>query len=149
VSEDGQLSIADTQYYRVLLWKDWRDAFDQNAQVIVGQPDAASNGPNQYNLFPKANTLNWCYDSCFLNDKLVVADSGNSRILIWDRVPIENDEPANLLIGQSHFSVNGESSLSLITNIENEMYWPFALSSFDDKLAVADTGNHRIIIYGM
>jgi hypothetical protein len=149
VSEDGQLSIADTQYYRVLLWKDWRDAFDQNAQVIVGQPDAASNGPNQYNLFPKANTLNWCYDSCFLDDKLVVADSGNSRILIWDRVPIENDEPANLLIGQSHFSVNGESSLSLKTNIENEMYWPFALSSFDDKLAVADTGNHRIIIYGM
>jgi hypothetical protein len=147
ISKDGQMSIADTQYYRVLVWNHWQQAFTQPAATIVGQPDAESNGQNQYNLSPRANTLNWCYDSCFVNNKLAVADSGNSRILIWNNTPSVNNAAADFLIGQPHFSVNGESSLSMKTNLENEMYWPFGLSAADNKLAVADTGNHRIIIY--
>lgn len=147
VSPDGKLSITDTQYYRVLLWDDWAQAFTRSADVVVGQPDADSNGQNQYHLSPKANTLNWCYDSAFLGERLVVADSGNSRILLWDQVPEANDAAANHLIGQAHFSVNGESSLSRNNNLENEIYWPFGMSADGDRLAVADTGNHRIIIY--
>jgi hypothetical protein len=147
ISADGKLSIADTQYYRVLLWNQWQQAFTQPAPILVGQPDAASNGQNQYNLSPRAHTLNWCYDSCFVQDKFVVADSGNSRILIWNQVPSKNNVAADALIGQPHFSVNGESSLSMKSTVENEMYWPFAVSANANKLAVADTGNHRIIIY--
>ena len=147
ISADGILSIADTQYYRVLLWNHWQQAFTQTADVIVGQPDAESNGQNQYNLVPRANTLNWCYDCCFIKNKLAVADSGNSRILIWNDVPEANNVAADYLIGQPHFSINGESSLSMKTTLENEIYWPFGLSADENKLAVADTGNHRIIIY--
>ena len=149
LGERGQLCITDTQYYRVLLWKHWRDAFDQNAAVIVGQPDAESNGQNQYRLSPMANTLNWCYDSCFAGEKFLVADSGNSRILFWNQVPFENGAAADKLLGQQHFSVNGESSLSVKTKLENELYWPFSLAYFQNTLAVADTGNHRIIFYDL
>ena len=147
LSSDGKLAIADTQYYRVLIWNQWQQAIIKSADVIIGQPDAESNGQNQYHLTPKANTLNWCYDSCFVGKKLVVADSGNSRILIWDEVPTMNNVHANYLIGQPHFSINGESSLSLLSTLENEIYWPFGLCANESKLAVADTGNHRVIIY--
>lgn len=147
ISADGQLCIADTQYYRVLLWNHWKQAFTKTADTIIGQPDLESNGQNQYHLAPKANTLNWCYDCCFINNKLVIADSGNSRILIWNKVPEVNNSAADYLIGQPHFSINGESSLSMKTNLKNEMYWPFGLCAAESKLAVADTGNHRIIIY--
>ncbi len=149
ISTDGRLAIADTQYYRALLWHQWKQAFRATADVIIGQPDATSNGQNQYRLTPKANTLNWCYDCCFAGQHFVVADSGNSRILMWDEVPVINNTPATHLIGQPHFSVNGESSLSTKTTLHNEMYWPFGLSANQNKLAVADTGNHRIIIYNL
>ncbi|MEO8413765.1 MAG: hypothetical protein ABI472_08905 [Ginsengibacter sp.] len=62
VSEDGVLAITDTQYYRILIWYKWEDAFAKTADVIIGQPDLQSCGQNQYRLKPAANTLNWCYD---------------------------------------------------------------------------------------
>lgn len=143
---EGALAIADTQYYRVLLWHHWQDAFTQQAHHIIGQPDITSNGQNQFGLKPAAHTLNWCYDACFFNKGIAVADTGNSRILLWDMLPQTNGMAANGLLGQPRFDINGESSLSMQTNLTNEMYWPFAVNSCGDGLIIADTGNHRILI---
>jgi hypothetical protein len=147
INTEGNLAITDTQYYRVLLWKNHKDAFTKNADTIIGQPTLQSNGQNQFYLKPKSNTLNWCYDCCFYKNGIAVADTGNSRILIWNEIPTDNNEHANTLIGQPNFSVNGESSLSFSTTVENEMYWPFAINSFEDNIIVADTGNHRVLFY--
>ncbi|MEL6926791.1 MAG: hypothetical protein AAFO94_22310, partial [Bacteroidota bacterium] len=84
VSPSGQMTITDTQYYRVLLWHDWRTALDKKADVIIGQPAFDANGQNQFGWFPKANTLNWCYDTCFYKDGLWVVDTGSSRILWFE-----------------------------------------------------------------
>jgi hypothetical protein len=53
VNQDGVLAITDTQYYRVLLWPDWRRAFHEKADVIIGQKSLDANGQNQFNwVFP-------------------------------------------------------------------------------------------------
>lgn len=52
VSEDGVLAITDTQYYRVLIWNKWNDAFTRTADTIIGQPNLESCGQNQYHLKP-------------------------------------------------------------------------------------------------
>jgi hypothetical protein len=148
VSEDGALAITDTQYYRVLIWKKWQDAFDKTASAIIGQPDLDSCGQNQYKLKPAANTLNWCYDMCMRDGSLWLADTGNSRILFFKSIPDQNNAAADALFGNINFGSIGEH-LDVGKHDSERLYWPFAVAVAADRLIVADTGNHRIAFYAI
>ncbi len=144
ISPQGALAIADPQYYRILVWPHWQSAFRQQADWLIGQPNFQANGMNQYGLAPQAHTLSWCYDACFTSDeRLLAADTGNSRILVFDPVPAASNAPATGLIGQADFCANGEQALKA----PHQLYWPFAVCAYGERLAVADTGNHRILLY--
>ena len=146
IGPTGEMAIADTQYFRVLLWNDWTKALSGPADVIIGQPDAESSGANQYGLYPAANTLNWCYDTCFYRQGLLVADTGNSRVLWFEKLPAEHNAAATQLIGKPHFHMGSENAATVL-GTDAMMYWPFSLSLDGDVLALADTGNHRILFY--
>jgi len=146
VNAKGNLAITDTQYYRVLLWKDWRTAFQQKADTIIGQHNFEGNGQNQFGWFPKANTLNWCYDTCFYKEGIWVADTGNSRILWYDQIPASNAMEAINLLGQDHFEVGSENKNTIWTT-DDSLYWPFQMCIQNNTLVAADTGNHRLVIY--
>ncbi len=145
VSSNGHLAITDTQYYRVLIWNQWQNAFSNKADVIIGQPDFQSNGQNQFRLFPDAHTLSWCYDSCFYKNGIWVADTGNSRVLWFDKIPNTNNLPASRLIGQKNFHTGSENPDSIRTT-DNSYYWPFSVCVENNYLVIADTGNHRIVL---
>lgn len=145
VSANGQMAVADTQYYRTLIWNDWQTAFTQNADVIVGQPDFETNGQNQYSLFPKQNTLSWTYDAFFYQNGLFVTDTGNSRLLWFNTVPTQNSAFADNLIGHASFSTSSENA-NTRNGTDKQLYWPFSICVANGGLAVADTGNHRIIL---
>ncbi|MDW3652680.1 MAG: hypothetical protein R8P61_36720 [Bacteroidia bacterium] len=145
VSPNGQMAITDTQYYRVLLWENWKDGLRKGADTLIGQKDFEGNGQNQYAWFPEANTLNWCYDSCFYKEGLWVADTGNSRILWHPKIPKENNAKADDLLGQDNFNTGSENKNS-IWSTEKSYYWPFSLCIEEGYFVVADTGNHRIVI---
>lgn len=147
INGNGSMLIADTQFYRVLFWHQWKNATTQKATLIFGQPDLDSSGQNQMQLKPSAHTLNWCYDACFYKNGIAISDTGNSRIVIHNQIPEQNNATAQGLIGQQSFETNGESSLSFSTNIKNEMYWPFAVNTYDDNVILADTGNHQILFF--
>lgn len=146
VSDDGVLAIADTQYYRVLIWNNWKNAFIKTADAIIGQPDLESCGQNQYRLRPQANTLNWCYDMFIKDGSLWLADTGNSRILYFRNIPAKNNQAADDLFGNLNFETIGEH-LEVGKQDNERLYWPFAVSVSGDELIVADTGNHRIAFY--
>ncbi|MEO1627703.1 MAG: hypothetical protein AAFV25_21315 [Bacteroidota bacterium] len=145
VSPNGQMAITDTQYYRVLLWHDWKTALHQKADAIIGQPSFEANGQNQFGWFPKANTLNWCYDTCFYKDGLWVADTGSSRILWFDSLPTQHNAEANNLLGQDNFTTGSENK-NTIWSTEGSLYWPFQICIEGKTMVAADTGNHRIVI---
>ncbi len=149
VSPTGTMAITDTQFYRVLLWNTWNDALSKPADVLLGQGSFQANGQNQYEFFPKANTLSWCYDTLFVSDgaaeKIMVADAGNSRVLLWNTLPIAHNTPADNVLGQEHFAVSSENKDS-IASTENSLYWAFSLAQSGSTLAIADTGNHRIML---
>ncbi len=146
IGPDGSMAVTDTQYYRVLIWHDWRTAFQQKADVIIGQMDVDSNGQNQYGLHPMSNTLSWCYDTCFVKEGLLVADTGNSRVLRFVAVPTQNNRAADGLIGKPDFFTGSENA-DTVFGTEKSLYWPFSICADGGRLAVADTGNHRILIY--
>ena len=145
ISKEGAMAITDTQYYRVLLWQDWRSSFKQKADVIIGQENFEGNGQNQYRLQPAAFTLNWCYDSFFHQDTLYVADTGNSRILRFSPIPLKNNPSAHSLIGHDDFGTGSENAKTMM-GTSNALYWPFSICIENDLLAIADTGNHRVIL---
>lgn len=146
IGPNGELAITDTQYYRVLLWRHWESAFSNPPDAIIGQPDLESNGMNQYQLTPQPHALSWCYDSLFTETGLLVADTGNSRILIYNQLPTISNAPADTLIGKADFYTGSENA-STVFGTEQAMYWPFSLARTPSILAVADTGNHRILFY--
>ncbi|MFN8357277.1 MAG: NHL repeat-containing protein [Spirosomataceae bacterium] len=146
VSPQGQLAVADTQYYRNLVWNHWRQAFDQAADVIVGQPSFEANGMNQFGLFPKQNTLSWTYDAFFYKQGIFVADTGNSRLLWFEQVPTHHAKHADNLIGHASFGISSENANTRF-GTDKQLYWPFSICVSGNRLAVADTGNHRIILY--
>ncbi len=153
ISPTGEMAITDTQYYRVLLYAHWSDPVhlrprteNNAAPTIIGQATINDNGQNQFRWFPEPFTLNWCYDTCFHKDGLWVADTGNSRVLWFDRLPIEHNTPASALLGQASFNVGIENRNSIHATPES-MYWPFHLDIEEEVMAVADTGNHRIIFH--
>jgi hypothetical protein len=148
ISDHGEMLIADTQYYRCLYWKNWKDALQRPCDCIIGQPNRKANGQNQYRLQPTAQTLNWCYDACFAKDSIWVADTGNSRLLQYNP-PQQHNPEANGLLGQPDYHTNGEASLSMksLADHTHNLYWPFSISYCESSLAVADTGKSRIVIY--
>ncbi|MEQ8712745.1 MAG: hypothetical protein RIC80_06995 [Cyclobacteriaceae bacterium] len=145
VSPEGAMSITDTQYYRVLLWNDWETAFTQKADVIIGQESFEANGQNQYRLQPATFTLNWCYDSFFHHQNLFVADTGNSRILQFSPIPKKNNPAAHSLIGHNDFGTGSENKKTMM-GTSNALYWPFSICIDQNILAIADTGNHRLVL---
>jgi hypothetical protein len=145
IGPQGQMAIADTQYYRVLIWNNWQTAFHQKADVIIGQPGFESNGQNQFGWFPDAHTLNWCYDTCFYKEGIWIADTGNSRLLWYDQIPEANNTPAINLLGQDDFNTGSENK-NTIWSTEQSLYWPFQVCIENQCMVIADTGNHRIII---
>ena len=145
VGPKGQLAVTDTQYFRVLLWNNLQDAFDKPADCIIGQQNFLANGQNQFQLHPSSRALNWCYDSFFHKDGIWVVDTGNSRLLWFDPVPDTNNTSAADLIGHDNFSTGSENQRT-VNGTEHTLYWPFSISLNDRVMAIADTGNHRILL---
>jgi hypothetical protein len=145
ISKEGKLAITDTQYYRVLLWNNWKDAFEKQAETIIGQQDFDSNGQNQFLPRPDAHTLNWCYDTCFHKEGIWVADTGNSRLLGFDTFSKHSGMPAQKVLGKPDFTTGSENAETK-TGTEKTLYWPFSISIENDLMAIADTGNHRVIL---
>lgn len=145
VDAAGRMAITDTQYYRVLLWDDWEKALHHPADAIIGQPGFSDNGQNQYGLQPSAHTLNWCYDSFFDDEGIWVADTGNSRLLGFRQVPSVHNAPADQVIGQADFDT-GSENIHTVNGTEKTLYWPFSLCVHQGRMAIADTGNHRVIL---
>lgn len=145
VNSKKQLVVADTQFYRNLIWKNADKAFSNPADVIVGQMDFDACGQNQFGLFPSSKSLNWTYDACFYRDGLLVNDTGNSRILWFAEIPTSNNTKATAVIGKPDFKTGSENKETLI-NTSSSLYWPFSITTQLNKLIIADTGNHRVVI---
>jgi len=145
VNETGCLAIADTQFYRVLIWNNKNDAFTNPADIIIGQENFDNAGQNQFRLAPESNTLNWTYDACFYKNGILVNDTGNSRILIFNDIPSENNQNADSLIGRTDFNTSSEFKGNM-HGTSSAIYWPFSITTEGNKLFIADTGNHRLVI---
>ena len=84
--QGGRLVVADTANSRLVGFEIGVLAMSGSASRLVGQNDFASKGDNRWGP-PVRDSLCWPYAVAACGDTLVIADSGNSRVLLWEAAP--------------------------------------------------------------
>jgi len=133
---NGHLFVSDPWNNRVLIWNFIPTANGEPANVVLGQPDFTSNSAGL-----SASAMILPHGVWSDGVRLVVCDSGNNRVLIWNSIPTVNNTPADVVIGQPNFTSNGADfgaqGLNAPTGVE-----------FDgNQLFVADANNNRVLVY--
>jgi hypothetical protein len=140
-----QLLVADAGNHRVLGWSPHPEQ-DRDASLVLGQPgfDTAAELPY---VPQRADGLRFPYAVDAHGGRLAVADTANNRVLLWDQMPGHDQAPAaTAVLGQPDFAANGENGWSGVTR--GSLCWPYGLSMSGDTLAIADSGNNRVVIWG-
>ena len=136
------LVVADTGNHRVLIWHQAPERDEQPCDVVLGQPDAFSDGPaagrgdSRLGLHLPTGVL-------MHEGKLVVADAWHHRVLIYDRLPQAPGAAPDLILGQpdpDSVAPNAGGGCRPST-----LYWPFGIAIVGGRLYVADTGNRRVL----
>ncbi len=115
ISDDGRrLYVTDGTNNRILMYNSFPAANNQSADVVIGQPDFASDAVNQGGN-AGANTTSAPIDALTKGSKLIVADSSNRRVLIFEDIintpkPLFTTSPFGIADGKIRFE--GEVSLS-------------------------------------
>ena len=123
VASDGKrLAVTDRNNNRVLIWTSIPSS-NVPPDLVIGQPNFETqlegsgldglNFPGQVTMSP--------------DGKVLVADSGNDRILVWTTFPTKSGQAAD-------FEINLDSLIGTQTA------WPWGVWTDGEKLAVAVTG---------
>ena len=93
-------------------------------------------------------SMAWMYSprGVFIGDRhLVVADSGNHRVLIWHGLPEHDEQPADVVLGQPDGETEGHGAGG--RGPEQGMHLPTGVLIHDGRLVVADAWHHRILVW--
>lgn len=145
VDATGPLWVSDTGHHRLLGWARIPTRDDVPADWVIGQPSFTREGRNAKGS-PSAATLNVPTGITPCGDGLAVADAWNHRVLIWHKLPQENNVPADLVLGQQDF-VSMESNRGASEPSAASLFWPYGVHWDGTRLWVADTGNRRVLMW--
>jgi hypothetical protein len=138
------LWVTDAGDHRVVAYSPIPVA-DRPFDGLLGQPDFASAAEFPYGAQGN-DKLRFPYAIAFNGAELAVADTANNRVLVWDDAPRTGFGPgADHVLGQTDFAGNGENHWQAIA--DDTLCWPYGLHLTQDLLAVADSGNNRIMLW--
>jgi hypothetical protein len=139
------MAVADAWNHRVLIWKKIPKDSNVPADLVLGQANFSDNEPNQGKQEAAANSLYWCYGVFYHQGRLFVADTGNRRVLIWHKLPEENGQPADLVLGQPNMTSRNENGGG--SPSASSMRWCHDITFWEENLVVTDAGNNRVMIW--
>lgn len=137
-SPDGKMFITDFLNNRVLIYNQIPSTSQTAADVVIGQSNMTSNSSGC-----SSNQLNSPQQVKYVNGKLVISDSGNYRVLIYNSVPTSNGASADLVLGQADMNSCANSGAISASNLGIT----FGIASDTNTLFVTDSGNSRIMYW--
>ncbi len=124
IASDGKrLLLADRGNNRVLLWRDLPTA-NTPPDLVLGQKDFFG-----YDSGKGRDQMNWPVSVRTDGQRVIVADTNNDRVLIWNSFPTRNGQPA-------------DAALQM-----NELRWPWGLWTDGARLVVSCTGSSRLLVW--
>jgi hypothetical protein len=142
VSKSGSTTVvADTLNHRVLIYSSIGGDHPA-AAIVLGQADMFGSLSNRGGSCG-AGTLSGPTDVAIDGTTLIVADTGNHRVLIWNTIPTANGVSADRVLGQSGFTTNTANRGSSVS--ASTLSAPKGVSVGSRGILVADSGNHRVL----
>jgi hypothetical protein len=127
------------------------DSFRSEVRIYVDLP-SAENGPAVHvGLGGACSAAGMQHPGSAVltrNGKLVVADSAQHRVLIWNQIPTTHYAEASVVLGQPNATTCMENSDALASGASaRTLFGPTGLWSDGHRLAVVDSLNNRVLIW--
>ncbi|MBK8012006.1 MAG: hypothetical protein IPK13_11705 [Deltaproteobacteria bacterium] len=155
VPYQGALYLADSRHSRILAWNTLPTVSGTPADYVIGQDSVtyAGGGVGRAIFYQPRGAV-------FAGSKMIVADSSNNRVLIFNQIPRATGRvDADEVLGQEDFTsktlytvpgADGTLPAGAATPpTSGTMAGPFNISydPVGDRLYVPDTGNHRVLVW--
>lgn len=143
---DGKLIASDLGGNRILIWNTVPTVNGVPPDMVLGQQDlthCAANDTDNDNVAEftsSSSTLDFPKGLWSDGTRLLVADSGNNRVLVWNSFPTSNFQAADLVLGQTDFISN---AVILGTNAVN--FRPQSVYSNGNQIFISD--DDRVLIW--
>jgi hypothetical protein len=151
-SDGEKLIVIDHYNHRAMIWTSFPTSNGQAADLVLGQGDFTHNALNDDeqdnipNVAPTARTLNHPDRGVSFDGlQLCIADTENSRVLIWDGFPSVNFQPADRVLGQADFLSGVYDRGGPVA--ANTLDRPTGCLFIDSQLLVSDTENSRFLVF--
>jgi len=143
----GKLFVTDYKNNRVLIWNTRPKTTQVAANVVVGQSAfgmSASTCTASGMQDPESGTAT--------SGKLIVADSHNNRVLIYNSIPTTNGAPADIVLGQNSFTTcaaddDNQDGVADTAPTARTLNYPTGVWTDGTRLIVADVSNNRVLIW--
>jgi hypothetical protein len=133
--------VADYGNMRVLGWNSVPTINGQAPDFVLGQVNMSTYA---FVSPPSASTLLFPFSVNCVGNKLLVGDTWANRILIWNSAPTINAQPADIVLGQGNMTSSTGNNGGVTAS---SLYGAMSASSNGSKLYVADTYNHRVLVW--
>ena len=148
VATDGQhLVVTDTWNNRVLIWNNIPSKINEPPDLVLGQPNFDTNLGRL-----GSDGMNHPMGVATDGEKLLVADANNDRILIWDKFPTRNGQPADLVLGAPDFDswpdhLEMQPDGQMQRDPTRRIYCPWDVWTDGDKVIVTSTTDSSVLIW--
>ncbi len=133
---DKTIAVADAVNHRVLIWRDsTAPRPDRGPDIILGR-SSESSGPGPATL---VNPVSVALDG----KRIYVGDASLHRVLVWNSLPLTDDQPADAVLGQPDFT----SRNAVDAPDPESIAAPSAMVSDGNNLFVADSASRRILVF--
>jgi hypothetical protein len=139
------LFVSDSGNNRLMGWKQMPAQDGAACDLVLGQPDMIASEHNCARYLPDATCLNMPYGCAALADRLIVADTANSRLVGFAAADIATGAPADRLSGQPDFGSKGDNRWA--APVRDSLCWPYGLTTSGSTAVVADSGNNRVLLW--
>ena len=143
--DDGRILVADAGNNRIMAWTAMPNADGAPCSFVLGQAGFDGVDHNRAGYRPGSTALNMPYGLLIYDARLLCADTANSRLVGYPLDGLEMDAAANRLAGQRGFANKGDNRWRMAAR--DSMCWPFGLAACGNTLAIADTGNNRVLLW--
>lgn len=135
----GRVLVSDTRNHRGLIWNPIPATNGAAASLAITAPSLTTCA------FGDAANEAWSAGEMWTDGtRLVMVDTYNSRVLIWQTFPTTVNQPADNVIGWSSFAaMDGGADPPTASSLS----WPSAVFFDGARLYVVDTGNNRVLVW--